>query len=140
MLSARSSWSSCDSPAAKALESSARRANALKTSPHFPQRTWPPAVRNTSADNLNTVSHFEHCVYTLDDSPSVDAAPVIALNDSHNIKSAGIGGLYRVGLSLEQSGQQQVSAGFAGRGEYRRQLDQGTRENIGHDTVSRPQR
>jgi hypothetical protein len=64
MLSARDSKSSGDSPVAKAVESSARRTKALNTSPHFPQRTWPPAARSTSADNLNTVSHFEHCVYT----------------------------------------------------------------------------
>src|SRR5579863_7169640 len=65
MLSARVSSSSGDSPAAKELESSARRARALKSSPHFPQRTWPLAARRTSADSLKTVSHFEHCVYTL---------------------------------------------------------------------------
>jgi hypothetical protein len=64
MLSARVSISSGDSPAEKAVGSSARRAKALKTSPHRPQRTWPPAARSTSADILKTVSHFEHCVYT----------------------------------------------------------------------------
>ena len=65
MLSARASSSSGDSPAGKAADSSARRARALNSSPHFPQRTWPPAARSTSADNLKTVSHFEHCVYTV---------------------------------------------------------------------------
>jgi hypothetical protein len=64
MLSARVSISSDDSPAEKAAESSARRAKALNTSPHLPQRTWPLAARSTSADNLKTVSHFKHCVYT----------------------------------------------------------------------------
>ena len=65
MLSARVSKSNELSPVVNALASSARCANALKTSPHLPQRTWPPAARKTSADNLKTVSHLEHCVYTL---------------------------------------------------------------------------
>jgi hypothetical protein len=51
MLSARVSKSSDDSPFLKAVAFSAKRARALKTSPQRPQRTCPPAARNTSADN-----------------------------------------------------------------------------------------
>ena len=50
---------------AKPVASSASRASALNTSPHRPQRTWPPAARSTSADSRNTVSHLEHCVNML---------------------------------------------------------------------------
>src|ERR1700677_2860805 len=128
-----------DSPASKAVESSARRANALNTSPHFPQRTWPPAARSTSADNLKTVSHFEHCVNNLSASPSVDTAPVIALDDLHHIKTTGVGGFYPVRLRLQESRQEQIPARLAGRREFRRQFDQGACKNVGHDTVGGPQ-
>src|ERR1700679_475192 len=139
MLYARASMSSGDSPASKAVESSARRVNALNTSPHFPQRTWPPAARSTSADSLNTVSHFEHCVNNLSASPSVDTAPVIALDDLHHIKPTGVSGFYLVRLGLQKSGQEQIPAWLAGGCEFRRQFDQGARKNVGHDTVGRAQ-
>src|ERR1700692_456036 len=140
MPSARVSKSSGDSPVEKPAESSARRAKAVNTSPHLPQRTWPPATRSTSADNLKTVWHFEHCVYTaLSASPSVDAAPVIAFNDLHHIKSIAVGGLHRVGLRLQQSRQEQVPSRLAGFRQCRRQFDQRARENIGHDTIRLPQ-
>src|ERR1700721_2532643 len=124
-----------DSPASKAVESSARRANALNTSPHFPQRTCPPAVRSTSADSLNTVSHFEHCVNNLSASPGVDTAPVIALDDLHHIKTAGVSGFYLVRLGLQKSRQEQIPARLAGGREFWAQFDQGARKNVGHDTV-----
>src|SRR5882757_438974 len=103
MLSARNSKSISVSPAVKALGSSARCANALKTSPHFPQRTWPPAARSTSADNLKTVSHLEHCVNKLGHSPRVDAAPLVALNHLHHIKTRRVCRLYCVGLRFQQA-------------------------------------
>src|SRR5882724_7711653 len=102
MASARVSDSSDDSPAGNAVASSASRANALNTSPHRPQRTWPPAARKASADNRNTVSHFEHCVYTLSRSAGVYAAPVIPPDDLHHIKTRSVGGLDCVRLRLQQ--------------------------------------
>src|SRR5450755_1134480 len=139
MPSARVSKSSGDSPLAKLLESSASRASALKTSPQRPQRTWPPAARSTSADNRKTVSHLEHCVYTLDGSPGVDAAPVIALNDLHHIKSRRVGGFYRVGLRLQQARQKQIASRFAGCRQFRRQFDQRAGKNVGQHAIRRRQ-
>ena len=92
----------------KALASSARRASALNTSPHRPQRTWPPAARSVSAVSWKTVSQLEHCVYKLGDSPSVDAAPIAALNHLHDSKSSAVRGLYCIGLALQQAGQEQI--------------------------------
>src|SRR5258708_40133626 len=100
MLSARVSNSNELSPVVNALASSARCAKALKISPHFPQRTLPPAARNTSADNLKTVSHLEHCVNTLGYSPRVDAAPFIALYDLHHIKTGRASPLHCTALLL----------------------------------------
>src|SRR5271166_1708655 len=138
--SARVSNSSGDSPVENALGCSARRESALNTSPHRPQRTCPPAARSTSADSLKTVSHFAHCVYKLGRSPGVNAAPVIPPNDLHDIKSRGVGGLYRVCLRLQQTRQQQVGAILTRRRQDRRQFDQGPGQDIRDHTVCRPQR
>jgi hypothetical protein len=112
--SARVSSSMGDSPAGNAAGSSASRASALKTSPHRPHRTWPPAARSTSADKRNTVSHFTHCVYKLNRSPRVNAAPIVAPKDLHHIKPGGVRGFHRVGLRFQQSGQHQVGPVLAG--------------------------
>ena len=43
-------------------------------------------------------------------SPSVDATPIVALKDLHDIKTGGVRGLHRVGLAFQQSRQDEIGA------------------------------
>jgi hypothetical protein len=43
----------------------------------------------------------------------VYATPIITPNHLHHIKTGRVSGLYRVGLHLEQPGQEQIATGHA---------------------------
>ena len=70
----------------------------------------------------------------------MDAAPLIPLYDLHDIKTGCICALYGVSLRFQQSGQEQVPAGLAGRGQFGRQFDQGSGQYVGYDAEGARQR